>query len=374
MAATILFIDDNPRIANGVREAVGDTTDWNILNAEDGITGLNLVRQHRQTLNLVVLDIHMPGLSGKDVLIQIRGLVPDLPILPVTGDSTAITFLDSMGCATTIVKPVRAAELIERITAALNQSPPPPESLPELQAVLEYTQGLVGEKERALRERMLEPGPGQIAVCTSFDTENAIQKDIANQVGNVIVSCAPQNLATTLHNIDVVHTILTVARDVEKVAPTAQTFNIPLIVSTRQLLEGILFAGDERVQGIVLEHPQDSHLVVRMLATALAEVMAGERYIPSVIRRPFNNTPLSEREYQVIMLEIQGVHHKDIPGILNTAPQTVYTQRRSALTKLGLIDHYEDSKTRQEEARLLIEWVQHWWEDEAHQAPDPGII
>jgi len=375
MTATILFIDDNPRIATSVREAADAVDkDWEILNASDGITGLNLVRQHRQTLNLVVLDIHMPGLSGKDVLIQIRTLVPDLTVLPVTGDSTAIHFLDSMGCASTIVKPVRAVQLIEHITAALTQSPPPTENLPALQAVLEYTQGLVGEKERALRERLLEPGPGQIAVCASFATERAIQKDIATQVGNVVVACAPQNLATTLHRIDLVHAILTVPADMEKVAPTAQTFNIPLIVSTRQFLDGLLFASDERVRGIVLEHPHDTNLVVRMLTTAMADVMAGERYTPAVIRRPFSNTTLSEREYQVITLELQGTSYKDIPGILHTAQQTVYTQRRSALEKIGIVDPDGPVKSRQEEINLMNAWVQHWWENEAHEIPEPGVL
>lgn len=65
----VLIVDDQVDIRRMMSIVLGD--DYALLEAEDGITALNLVRQHKP--DVVLLDIMMPGdLDGLQVLQAIR--------------------------------------------------------------------------------------------------------------------------------------------------------------------------------------------------------------------------------------------------------------------------------------------------------------
>ncbi|MBK9052144.1 MAG: PAS domain S-box protein [Chloroflexi bacterium] len=84
--ATILLIDDEI----SVREALEDILtleNFNVFAAADGQTGLDLFQQHRATINLVILDLSMPGLSGEDTYGILRRLSPDIKIVLSSGYS-----------------------------------------------------------------------------------------------------------------------------------------------------------------------------------------------------------------------------------------------------------------------------------------------
>jgi CheY-like chemotaxis protein len=81
--ATILVVDDD----QSIREYVGDILElegYEVRFAEDGAAALAAIAESRP--DCIVLDVMMPGLSGHDVLAQIRQRDggPGLPVVMLT--------------------------------------------------------------------------------------------------------------------------------------------------------------------------------------------------------------------------------------------------------------------------------------------------
>ena len=92
---------------------------YDILIAKDGEEALEIIKLHR--LDLMLLDIMMPGKSGLEVLEEIRASkdskIKELPIVMVTARSS-IDDVDAAlfaGATSYIVKPFRAAALKSKI-------------------------------------------------------------------------------------------------------------------------------------------------------------------------------------------------------------------------------------------------------------------
>jgi putative two-component system response regulator len=86
-APTILVCDDDPSLRELVRAVLGPR--YRFIEAADGAEALTLVREERP--DLVVLDVMLPGLSGIEVLGQIRGdaALRSLPVVVITAWSHA---------------------------------------------------------------------------------------------------------------------------------------------------------------------------------------------------------------------------------------------------------------------------------------------
>jgi DNA-binding NarL/FixJ family response regulator len=83
----VLLVDDHRIVRQGLRQVLADTTDIVVAGeAADGLEALRQVRECRHPvdgdgLDVVMLDIALPDRDGLDVLKQIKGEVPDLPVL-----------------------------------------------------------------------------------------------------------------------------------------------------------------------------------------------------------------------------------------------------------------------------------------------------
>jgi PAS domain S-box-containing protein len=120
---TILCIDDEPLLRRLVQRHL-EPLGFQVLLAADGEEGLELVCQDPTRLDLVILDLMMPGLSGQATLEQLRGLAPELPVLIVSGysmESDAGELL-ARGASAFLTKPYRASELIQQVHGLLGTS------------------------------------------------------------------------------------------------------------------------------------------------------------------------------------------------------------------------------------------------------------
>ena len=114
----ILVIEDEPRIqaflARGL-EAEGYT----VVAAADGREGLGLATRARW--DLVVLDLLLPGLNGLDVLQELHGAKPELPIVILSARGDVQTKLRGfeLGAADYVAKPFSLDELLARIRLRL---------------------------------------------------------------------------------------------------------------------------------------------------------------------------------------------------------------------------------------------------------------
>ena len=108
--STILVVDDEPAIRELMVGALATQT-RELLTAGSGEEALASVK--RFDVDLVILDLVMPGMNGVDTFRAIRSLRPALPVLIVTGypDSDLMAQALEIGPFTMISKPVNLARL-----------------------------------------------------------------------------------------------------------------------------------------------------------------------------------------------------------------------------------------------------------------------
>jgi DNA-binding response OmpR family regulator len=116
--ATIAVIEDEAAIVRFLERglvAEGHV----VVDAADGVTGLALAT--RPEVDLVVLDLGLPRLTGDRVLAELRARRPDVPVIVLTArDAVAdrVAALDA-GADDYVVKPFSLSELLARIRARL---------------------------------------------------------------------------------------------------------------------------------------------------------------------------------------------------------------------------------------------------------------
>jgi CheY-like chemotaxis protein len=112
---TLLVIDDEQLVRRSTVQALSDLG-YQVFEAADGLQGLELFRQHGEQIGLVLLDLSMPGLSGREVLRQLRAHNPQLKVIVFTGYTTGPE--EFAGVAQVLGKPLS----LQQLAAAVRQS------------------------------------------------------------------------------------------------------------------------------------------------------------------------------------------------------------------------------------------------------------
>ncbi|MFA7324217.1 MAG: response regulator transcription factor, partial [Candidatus Nanopelagicales bacterium] len=120
---TILIVDDEP----GVRELLGDALSMSgylTLLAPDGIEALTIL--HRQSVDLMLVDINMPKMDGFQLLEKHRNDGHQTPVilLSARGDRSDITNGLRLGADDYVTKPFGLEELVLRVAAVLRRTMP----------------------------------------------------------------------------------------------------------------------------------------------------------------------------------------------------------------------------------------------------------
>ena len=108
----ILVVDDeaiNRIMMEGVLEK-----EYEVLCAEDGVSAMEMIRENRDTLSMILLDLMMPGMSGREVLERIKAdpEVAHIPVIVLTADLDAEVEILGMGASDFIPKPYPQAKVI----------------------------------------------------------------------------------------------------------------------------------------------------------------------------------------------------------------------------------------------------------------------
>ena len=116
----LLFIEDDDHIRTALRLALEDEG-YAITEAVDGITGLKAF--DLESIDLVLLDLRLPDLSGFEVcrLLRAKSLVPIIIVTAQTDTHDLVAGLEA-GADDYVTKPVIAKELAARIRAALRRT------------------------------------------------------------------------------------------------------------------------------------------------------------------------------------------------------------------------------------------------------------
>lgn len=154
---SILIVEDDPAIRRGLVDALG-FAGYRVIEAADGDEGLAAALE--SDVDLVMLDVMLPGKTGFEILSELKGAKPTLPIIMVTArgaeDDRVRGLID--GADDYVVKPFSARELLARVEAVLRRSPERPDDVKgmaygELDICLERREVRCGEEVRQLSER-----------------------------------------------------------------------------------------------------------------------------------------------------------------------------------------------------------------------------
>ena len=113
---TILLVDDEDLVRDaGVH--LFQSLGYSVLEAANGMEAVAIYKKHSETINLVFLDIVMPGMSGGDTYDRIKEINPNVKVLLSSGygiDDQAVEILDR-GADSFIQKPFSLEDLSQKI-------------------------------------------------------------------------------------------------------------------------------------------------------------------------------------------------------------------------------------------------------------------
>jgi CheY-like chemotaxis protein len=117
---TILLADDEPMIRS-LSRAILESYGYKVVLAEDGLQAVNIYEREKDRIDLVILDLTMPELSGRDALRRLAGIDPQVPVLFASGYSAEnITGLQHGHILGFIAKPYQPEELARTVRLALD--------------------------------------------------------------------------------------------------------------------------------------------------------------------------------------------------------------------------------------------------------------
>jgi two-component system, cell cycle sensor histidine kinase and response regulator CckA len=119
-AETLLLVDDEEQIIKSWGRTLRHLG-YNVLIARNGIEALEILREHADEISLVILDLIMPGMGGKDTFDAMRKLSPGLKVLVWSGYGSDGVASDMMarGCSGFIQKPAGVAALSAKLRELL---------------------------------------------------------------------------------------------------------------------------------------------------------------------------------------------------------------------------------------------------------------
>ncbi len=119
---TILYIEDEELLRRVMVQWL-EKLGYTVLAASDGLAGIETFERGEGTIDAVVLDNKMPGLSGREVLERIRARSPETPVILTSGYFTDLDPEDlvARGASDVLPKPYEPSELSRRLRALLDR-------------------------------------------------------------------------------------------------------------------------------------------------------------------------------------------------------------------------------------------------------------
>ena len=117
----VLIVEDEPRLAENIAQALRDGPGYAVDVVDNGADAVHLCEQRHY--DLVLLDLMIPQLSGRAVLMRLRSAQDTTPVLVLTatGEKESTVELLNAGADDYMTKPFDLGELIARVRALIRR-------------------------------------------------------------------------------------------------------------------------------------------------------------------------------------------------------------------------------------------------------------
>jgi DNA-binding response OmpR family regulator len=121
LSTTILVVEDEPALLRLTARTL-EREGFTVIAAPGPAAALDLLAQHHGTVELLLTDVIMPGMSGPQLAVLVREERPDIRILFMSGyPADVVTARATLPSSTEYLqKPFTAEELLQRVTAVLH--------------------------------------------------------------------------------------------------------------------------------------------------------------------------------------------------------------------------------------------------------------
>lgn len=114
----VLVIEDDATVRNFITTILRET-DHTVLEAENGMDSLKILKEQRDT-ELLITDIIMPDKEGIETIIDVRKKYPELKIIAISGGGKLdpdqyLLLAATLGANKTLKKPFKGSELLDTI-------------------------------------------------------------------------------------------------------------------------------------------------------------------------------------------------------------------------------------------------------------------
>jgi CheY-like chemotaxis protein len=118
---TILLIDDEEMVIN-ISEMMLKKLGYKVLKAHSGFEGLELFEENKSKIDLIISDLEMPEMNGKEVMDKLREINPQIKVMLSSGALTDTDEQDIMnkGFNGFLKKPYNLNTLCEKMAEILN--------------------------------------------------------------------------------------------------------------------------------------------------------------------------------------------------------------------------------------------------------------
>jgi DNA-binding NarL/FixJ family response regulator len=332
--ATILVLDDDPYVPMLIESVVPAT--WIVVSAPNGLVGLDLLRQYlakRNPLDLIILDLQMPGLDGYDTALRIRQLTPATPLLILTGigesaDPDLTAYAAELGCA--LLRKGIPPDMLGRGIEAACRRPPAlhrTAALGRLQHKAQEAEA-VARRHAAIRVGLFATDPVWLAGAAALLRDSMLVVGAAHTADQLCLLLAGRR-------IDVLVIAWQDLHSMRSRQPLAHHPPILVIVPNYYAAQVLRYAED--IAGVVIAG-EPTTLIEAVQVTA-----AGGQYAPVLpATLPDLATQcaahLTPRERELIALDQPGVSVTMLAQALGVAPKTIEQYRWRIRGKLAQVD------------------------------------
>jgi DNA-binding response OmpR family regulator len=180
---TVLVVEDS-RAMQRTLQRLFESDSLQVQIAADGLTGLELFR--KQTPSAVILDLKLPGKSGKELCREFKSLAASVPIVVLSANSEVEdkVLLLELGADDYVTKPFSPRELLARVRRAMRRSSANPPVVSQVAAKPVNHEVLIFGEARIDFTSMEATHAGRLVTLTT--QEFKLLKYLASSAGRVV--------------------------------------------------------------------------------------------------------------------------------------------------------------------------------------------